>query len=127
MEQRVWLRRKWTRRIAMLDGSGVLKISSSFVYDKLQYSLVGGLAVLIEDSGDRPSKNGHKPPPRFQIRLDPSLQFDSLEGTSILTFRLVSADDVGPWIRALSWCLQTIALSTISFSAFAHPHSPQIS
>ena len=101
MEQRVWLRQKWTRKVAMLDGSGVLKISSSSVYDKLQYSLAGGQAVLIEEN---PSENGHRPPPRFQIKLDPSLQLDSLEGTSILTFRLLSADDVVPWIRALSWC-----------------------
>ena len=102
MEQRVWMRQKWIRKVAMLDSSGILKISSSSVYDKLQYCLTGGQAVLIEDGPS--SKNGNQPPPRFQIRLDPSLQFDSLEGSSVLIFRLISADDVGPWIRALSWC-----------------------
>ena len=103
MEQRVWMRQKWTRKVAMLDSSGILKISSSSVYDKLQYCISGGQAVLIEEFASDSAQNGQLPPPRFQIKLDPSLQLDSLEGKSALVFRLVSADDLAPWIRALSW------------------------
>ena len=127
MEQRVWLRHKWIRKVAMLDNSGVLNISSSSVYDKLQYCLAGGQAVLIEDG---PSENGFQPHPSFQIKLDPTLQFDSLEGTSILTFRLVSADDVGPWIRALSWCDCQTSIdpkTKITFTTHTNTHTHTIS
>ncbi len=99
MEQRIWLRQKWTRKVAMLDGTGLLKVSSSSIYDKLQYYLSGGQAVIIDED---PADNGERRPPRIQIKLDPTVQLESLEGGSAVIFRLLSEEDIGPWIQALS-------------------------
>ena len=96
MEQRVWFRLKWVRQTAMIDSHGLLNISSSSRYDKLQYSLFGAKAVLI-DADTR--SNGTEEPPTIQVFLDPRKQID---GAAIVTFRLASSADVGPWVLALS-------------------------
>ncbi len=60
-EQRVWLRRKWTRQFASLDAGGLLRISSPSAYDKQQFFLCNAQAVFI--SGEV----------SFLVHLDPSL------------------------------------------------------
>ncbi len=51
-EERIWLKRKWFRNYATLDEDGVLRISSPSVYEKREYTLLGGHVVLV--SGEVP-------------------------------------------------------------------------
>jgi hypothetical protein len=100
LEQRIWLRRKWLRQSALIDASGILKITSANVYEKLEYSLHGAVAVLFDGIDVDPnSEEGATKQPMFQIKLDPKLQIDD---NTILTFRLTSSDDIRPWIHALN-------------------------
>jgi hypothetical protein len=100
MEQRIWLRRKWLRQSALIDASGILKISSAAVYQRLEYSLHGAVAVLFDGNDvDPQSEEGETQQPLFQIKLDPKLQLDD---NTILTFRLISSNDIRPWVRALN-------------------------
>jgi hypothetical protein len=105
IERRVWLRQKWTRQYAIIEASGVLMISSSVCYDKNLYRVNGGHAILIESS----EVEEDRIPPSIQIKLDPSLQME--EGSSV-TFRLFSAEDVSPWIHALSRCAGSVSRTT---------------
>ncbi len=104
IEQRVWLRLKWIRQFAMISPAGLLKISSQSLYDKRQYQLAGAQAVLIEGAALEaavPANGAAHHAPRLQIRFNPALQ---LEGFVTITLQLLSADDVGSWVRALSRC-----------------------
>ena len=96
VEQRIWLRRQWRRQIAVIEAPGLLKISSSSVYDKLEYSLSGAVAVLQDGCQ---SNDGITQPPMFHIKLDPSAQ---AEGVAVISFRLISVNDIMPWLEALS-------------------------
>ena len=98
-------------------------ISSSVCYDKNLYRVNGGHAILIDSS----EVEEDRIPPSIQIKLDPSLQME--EGSSV-TFRLFSAEDVSPWIHALSRCglrfqddLNRISFVTLEPYDFTHLHS----
>ncbi len=93
-EQRIWLRRKWTRQLAMVETSGLLMISSPSRYDKREYCLTGAQALLVEKGQ---IEDTHAP--LIRIALDPSLQLD---GAACITFRLTSAADAAPWITTLT-------------------------
>ena len=82
----------------MIDSHGLLNISSSSRYENLQYSLSGAKAVLM-DADTR--SDGTEQPPTIQVFLDPRKQID---GTAIVTFRLSSSADEGPWVLALNRC-----------------------
>jgi hypothetical protein len=102
MQQRVWMRLKWIKQIAMITPDGLLKISSTSIYDKCEYQLAGAQAVIIDGLGQKPDSGAQEcAAPKLEIRFDPTLQ---LEGVAIVTFRLLSVDDIGPWTRALSRC-----------------------
>jgi hypothetical protein len=92
------MRRKWIRQFAMITPAGLLKISSKSPYDKCEYQLAGAQAVLIDGSA---LKSAGLHAAMFQIRFEPALQF---EGAVTITFSIVSSDDIGPWVRALSRC-----------------------
>ncbi len=95
LEQRVWLRRKWVRQIARIDETGILQVSSTYVHEKLEYNLSGAIAVFL--TGDLAHKGDGQP--ILQIKLNPKFQFVN---TPILSFRLLSTDDIGLWAAALS-------------------------
>jgi hypothetical protein len=95
LEQRVWLRRKWVRQSARIDETGILKVSSTYVHEKLEYNLCGAIAVFL--TGDLAHKGDGQP--ILQIKLNPKFQFVN---TPILSFRLLSTDDIGLWAAALS-------------------------
>ena len=90
------MRLKWMRQFVMITPNGLLRISSASFYDRCEYLLAGAQAVIIE-----PASGSESSAPEFKIRLAPALQ---TEGTIMVTFRLLSADDLGPWTRALSRC-----------------------
>ena len=96
LEQRIWMRRKWTRQTARLDACGLLKISSASIYEKLEYNLRGATAVFMD--GDR-IDIGTGQQPNVQITLDPRLQIDNV---AVLSFRLISMDDLALWAVELS-------------------------
>jgi hypothetical protein len=74
MEQRIWLRKKWLRQSALIETSGILKISSAAVYQRLEYSLHGAVAVLFDGIDVDPQREeGETLKPLFQVKLDPSL------------------------------------------------------
>ncbi len=98
MEQRVWLRLKWIRHFAMIDPTGLLKISSHSFFDKCEYQLAGAQAVLIDGAALEPASGSERSAPRLQIRLNPTFQ---LEEAGTVTFRLLSTGDIGSWILAL--------------------------
>ena len=90
------MRLQWTRQFAQIDSTGLLHITSSAVYDKRCYSLLGGTAVLI----DYPAcENTTSSQATIQIRLDPNRQHD---GETSVVLRLFAAADAGLWIPALS-------------------------
>jgi hypothetical protein len=95
LEQRVWLRRKWVRQTARIDETGILKVSSTYVHEKIEYNLCGAIAVFL--TGDLAQNGGGQPV--LQIKLNPKFQFVNIP---ILSFRLLSTDDIGPWAAALS-------------------------
>lgn len=80
----------------MIDSTGLLKISSSSVYDKLQYRLIGAQAVIVDSTLS--THDGVTTPATIQIRLDPRLQ---LEGTLAVVFRLATRQDDELWSNAL--------------------------
>ena len=73
----------------------MLKISSASVYEKLEYCLCGATAVLIV--GDQSDDGSQQP--TIEIKLDPSTQ---IEHITVLSFRLLSMDDISSWVAALS-------------------------
>jgi hypothetical protein len=81
----------------MIDADGLLKISSSSVYDKLQYKLSGSQAVVI-DNVAREDDDAEEAA-MVQIKLDPRLQ---LEGAMAVVFRLPKKEDRDAWISVLS-------------------------
>ena len=95
MEQRIWLRQKWTRQFAMVDASGMLIISSPSRYDRQKYFLSGARAFFI----DKGAIEIDDAAPLICIVLSPSLQLD---GATRVAFRLTSAADAAPWMAALS-------------------------
>ena len=113
MEQRVWMRHKWIRHFAMITPAGLLRISSRSFYDKREYQLAGAQAVIIDGAALEPATGSEGPAPRIQIRLNPALQ---LEVAGNITLRLLSSDDIGSWILALSRCFFPLA-AVISHSA----------
>ena len=118
MEQRIWLRRKWLRQSALIDASGILKISSAAVYQRLEYSLHGAVAVLFDGNDVEPqSEEGETQQPMFQIKLDPKLQIDN---NMILTFRLISSDDIRPWVHALNRQVMTPSYHGFMFQRVNH-------
>ena len=98
IEQRIWLRRKWIKQTALINHCGILRISSASSYEKLEYSLDGANAVLLDDNILQDGA-GHQP--IFQIQLDPNQQIDNVTS---LTFRLLSSEDIRQWVAALSRC-----------------------
>jgi hypothetical protein len=118
MEQRIWLRRKWLRQSALIDASGVLKITSASVYERLEYSLHGAVAVLFDGNDVDPNiDEGEAQQPMFQIKLDPKLQIDN---NMILTFRLISSDDIRPWVHALNRQVMTPSYHGFMFQRVNH-------
>jgi hypothetical protein len=118
MEQRIWLRRKWLRQSALIDASGVLKITSASVYERLEYSLHGAVAVLFDGIDVDPNiDEGEAQQPMFQIKLDPKLQIDN---NMILTFRLISSDDIRPWVHALNRQVMTPSYHGFMFQRVNH-------
>ena len=115
-EQRIWLRRKWTPQIAVIETSGMLMISSPSRYDKREYLLAGAQALLI----DREATNAAAPlAPLVCIALNPSLQPD---GTARVAFRLAAAADAVPWIAALSRLVKPVKPS-VEAADSVHSHS----
>jgi hypothetical protein len=91
------MRLQWTRQFAQIDSIGMLHITSSAVYDKRCYSLLGGNAILVDSPvGENAAASS---PPRIQIRLDPSRQLD---GETNVVLRLFTTADAALWISALS-------------------------
>ena len=74
----------------------MLKISSASIYEKLEYNLRGATAVFMD--GDR-IDIGTGQQPNVQITLDPRLQIDNV---AVLSFRLISMDDLALWAVELS-------------------------
>jgi hypothetical protein len=46
-EQRVWLHRKWVQQPARIDATGILKVSSTHIHERLEYNLCGSIAVFL--------------------------------------------------------------------------------
>ena len=95
MEQRIWFRKKWLRQSAVIEAPGLLKISSASLHERLEYNLTGASAVFVQDSNSDETDQH----PLIQIKLDPKLQIQSVP---FMTFRLLSAEDIPPWVEAFS-------------------------
>jgi hypothetical protein len=106
MQERIWMRLRWTRQFAMITPAGLIKISSTSAYGKCEYWLAGAQAVIIDGQALDPAPCAESPAPKLEIRFDPKLH---IEGAVTVTFRLLSNDDLGPWTSALSRSLPPTA------------------
>ena len=93
MEEHIWMRLKWTRQFAMIDASGMIRISSSSAYAKLAYNLRGAQAVVIQTDDEVANHVV------IAIKMHPD--FSLSEGNTKLTFRLIALEEVGTWVRTL--------------------------
>ena len=98
MEERIWLRTRWTKQFAMVDSSGVFRISCSSAFDKLTYDLNGANVVLIQgDSGNSATTISSTV---IEIQIKKGLPFS--EGRPKLTFRPLSVEELAQWICTLN-------------------------